>query len=91
MLRAEVSAGASVWTRRPVRDGFEYRSLRFALRVRVRDYVCLKHWRSCKGLFGETTTTPTCLGIGEWVRSNPLRVRFVLVRRPKQGRQAFES
>ncbi len=56
--------------------------------MRGRDFVRLKRWRSCKGLFAQATTTPTCLGIGEWVRSNPLRVRFVLVRQPKQGRQA---
>lgn len=61
---------------------------RWVGRVRGRDFVRLKRWRSCKGLFAESTTTPTCLGIGEWVRSNPLRVRFVLVRQPKQGRQA---
>jgi len=56
--------------------------------VRGRDYIRLKRWRSCKRLFAEATTTPTCLGIGEWVRSNPLRAIFVLVRLPKQGRQA---
>jgi hypothetical protein len=36
----------------------------------------------------EATTTPTCLGTGEWVRSNPLRALFVLVRLPQKGRQA---
>jgi len=57
-------------------------------RVRGRDHIKLKHrWRSCKRLFGAATTTPTALGIGEWVRSNPLPATFALVRRPKQGRR----
>ncbi len=61
---------------------------RWVGRVRGRDYLKLKRWRSCQRLFEEATTTPTCLGVGEWVRSNPLRATFVLVRLPKQGRQA---
>jgi hypothetical protein len=48
-------------------------------RVRGRDYIKLTWcWRSCKRLFEEATTTPNCLGGGH----------CVLVRRPKQGRQA---
>jgi len=62
---------------------------RWVGRVRGRDYVKLKHrWRSCKRIFAEATTTATALGIGEWVRSNPLRAAFVLIRKPKQGRRA---
>jgi Transposase DDE domain. len=62
---------------------------RWVGRVRGRDFVKLKHrWRSCKRLFAQATTTATALGIGEWVRSNPLRAAFVLVRKPKQGRRA---
>jgi hypothetical protein len=62
---------------------------RWVGRVRGRDYIKLKHrWRSCKRLFAEATTTARALGIGEWVRSNPLRAAFVLVRKPKQGRRA---
>jgi hypothetical protein len=62
---------------------------RWVGRVRGRDTVKLKHrWRSCKRIFAEATTTATALGIGEWVRSNPLRAAFVLVRKPKQGRRA---
>ena len=61
---------------------------RWVGRVRGRDYVKLKRWRSCKRLFEEATTTPTCLGTGEWIRSNPLGAIFVLVRLPRQGRQA---
>ena len=62
---------------------------RWVGRVRGRDYIKLKYrWRSCKHIFKEATTTPTTLGIGEWVRSNPLRATFVLVRKPKLGRRA---
>ena len=62
---------------------------RWVGRVRGRDTVKLKHrWRSCKRIFAEATTTATALGIGEWVRSNPLRAAFVLIRNPKQGRRA---
>jgi len=61
---------------------------RWVGRIRGRDHIKLKYrWRSCKRVFAEATTTPTALGIGEWVRSNPLRAAFVLVRNPKQGRQ----
>lgn len=50
-------------------------------RVRGRDYVRLNRgWVSCKTIFKRAITTPTALGGGEWVRSNPLRVIFVLVR-----------
>lgn len=61
---------------------------RWVGRVRGRDYVKLKRWRSCQRLFEEATTTPTCLGSGAWIRSNPLRAICVLVRLPRQGRQA---
>jgi hypothetical protein len=61
---------------------------RWVGRVRGRDYLKLQHrWRSCKRLFEQATTTPTALGIGEWVRSNPLQAVFVLVRQPQQGRR----
>lgn len=62
---------------------------RWVGRVRGRDFIKLKHrWRSCKRVFAEASETPSALGIGEWVRSNPLRAAFVLVRKPKQGRRA---
>lgn len=58
-------------------------------RVRGRDYVQLKsRWISCKTLFQRARATPRALGIGQWVRSNPLRALFVLVRLPDQGRHA---
>jgi hypothetical protein len=53
---------------------------RWVGRVRGRDYIKLKQrWRSCKRLFEEATTTASCLGSGQCVRSNPLRALFVLV------------
>ncbi|QVL48993.1 MAG: hypothetical protein KFB96_00130 [Thiocapsa sp.] len=44
-------------------------------------------WSSCKTLFKRATATPTALGEGEWVRSNPLRAVFALVRRAPKGRR----
>ena len=61
---------------------------RWVGRVRGRDFIKLKQrWRSCKRVFAQASTTPTALGIGEWVRSNPLRAAFVLVRQARQGRR----
>jgi hypothetical protein len=56
-------------------------------RVRGRDGVELKQrWYSCKQLFERATQTPIALGIGQWVRSNPLRACFVLVLpKPRRG------
>ncbi|WP_295461377.1 IS4 family transposase [uncultured Thiodictyon sp.] len=62
---------------------------RWVGRIRGRDYIRLsKQWVSCTTLFQKATETPTGLGEGDWVRSNPLRALFVLVRRAKQGRSA---
>ena len=61
---------------------------RWVGRVRGRDFVRLKsRWSSCKTLFGRATATPTALGEGDWVRSNPLRAVFALVRRVPKGRR----
>jgi len=61
---------------------------RWVGRVRGRDCIKLKQrWHSCKRVFAQATRTPTALGIGAWVRSNPLRACFVLVRQAPQGRQ----
>jgi hypothetical protein len=61
---------------------------RWVGRVRGRDCIKLKQrWRSCKRVFEQATPTPSALGIGEWVRSNPLRACFVLVRQAPQGRR----
>ncbi len=50
-------------------------------RVRGRDFLRLKHrWVSCKRLFERVTATPTSLGVGDWVRSNPIPAMIVLVR-----------
>jgi hypothetical protein len=60
---------------------------RWVGRVRGRDYIKLKQrWHSCKRVFAQATRTPSALGIGAWVRSNPLRACFVLVRQAPQGR-----
>jgi hypothetical protein len=57
-------------------------------RVRGRDHVRLKtRWASCKTIFRRATATPMALGQGEWVRSNPLRAIFVLVRHADKGRR----
>jgi len=54
---------------------------RWVGRVRGRDYLRLnRHWVSCQTIFKQARQTPKALGEGEWVRSNPLRAIFVLVR-----------
>ena len=61
---------------------------RWVGRVRGRDFVRLKRrWASCKTIFRRATPTPTALGEGDWVRSNPLRAIFVLVRQANKGRR----
>jgi hypothetical protein len=60
---------------------------RWVGRVRGRDFLRPKdRWVSCKTLFKRATKTPTSLGVGEWVRSNPLSAVIVLVRLPPRGR-----
>jgi hypothetical protein len=46
-----------------------------------------RSWTSCKTLFKRATATPTALGEGDWVRSNPPRAVFALVRRVPKGRR----
>ncbi|WP_141699112.1 transposase, partial [Candidatus Thiosymbion oneisti] len=73
----------------PFYRGVERLGWRWVGRVRGRDYVRLNHgWVSCQTLFKRATTTPTTLGEGEWVRSNPLRARLVLVRLVDKGRRS---
>ncbi len=60
---------------------------RWVGRVRGRDQVCLEaNWSSCKTIFRRATSTPRRLGEGQWIRSNPLRAVFVLVRHADKGR-----
>lgn len=60
---------------------------RWVGRVRGRDHVCLKgRWANCQRIFQRASATPTALGEGDWVRSNPLRAIFVLVRHADKGR-----
>jgi hypothetical protein len=62
---------------------------RWVGRLRGTDYVQLDaRWKKGKSLFSRATSTPTRLGIGKWVRSNPLDAVMVLVRFPKKGRRA---
>lgn len=62
---------------------------RWVGRVRGRDFVRLTtRWASCKTVFRRATPTASALGVGEWVKSNPLRALFVLVKQPPKGRRA---
>jgi hypothetical protein len=61
---------------------------RWVGRVRGRDFLRLKdRWVSCQAIFKRATRSPTLLGEGEWVRSNPLRAIYVLVRMAAKGRR----
>jgi len=61
---------------------------RWVGRVRGRDFLRPKHhWVSCKTLFKRATATPTSLGVGHWVRSNPMAAVIVLVRLAPKGRR----
>jgi len=65
---------------------------RWVGRVRGRDFLRpKKRWISCKSLFKKATTTPQSLGVGTWVRSNPLPALIVLVRLPAKGRHAKDA
>ncbi len=60
---------------------------RWVGRLRGRDFVRLDgDWESGKLLFPKATLKPVRLGIGDWVKSNPLSVVMVLVRLRKCGR-----
>lgn len=72
----------------PFYRAVERRGWRWVGRVRGRDFLRVKqHWVSCKTLFRRATATPTRLGLGHWVRSNPLEALLVLVKQPPQGRR----
>ena len=61
-------------------------------RVRGRDYLYLnRRWVSCKTLFKQARQRPKALGEGEWVRGNPLRAIFVLVRLASKGRRSHNA
>jgi hypothetical protein len=54
------------------------------------DHIILRprqRWVSCKTLFKSATATPTSLGVGDWVRSNPIAAVMVLVRLAPRGRR----
>jgi hypothetical protein len=66
----------------------EHLGWRWVGRVRGRDFLRPKfRWVSCKTLFKSATATPTSLGVGDWVRSNPIAAVIVLVRLAPQGRR----
>ena len=72
----------------PFYRAVERRGWRWVGRVRGRDFLRLKqHWVSCKTLFRRASATPARLGLGDWVRSNPLQALLVLVKEPPKGRR----
>jgi hypothetical protein len=67
----------------------EHLGWRWVGRLRGTDYVQLDcQWQSGKSLFSGATSTPRRLGVGQWVKSNPLDAVMVLVRFPRKGRSA---
>ena len=72
----------------PFYRAVEHLGWRLVGRVRGRDFLRPRHrWVSCKTLFKSATATPTSLGVGEWVRSNPIAAVIVLVRLAPKGRR----
>ncbi len=70
----------------------EHLGWRWVGRVRGRDYLRPnQRWVSCKTLFKRATATPTSLGVGEWVRSNPICAVLVLVRLAPKGRRGHNA
>jgi Transposase DDE domain len=60
---------------------------RWVGRLQGRDYVQLRgRWVGGKSLFKRATTAPQRLGVGLWVKSNPLAALMVLIRLPACGR-----
>lgn len=58
-------------------------------RIRNRDMVKRvggTTWSGCKHLYPSATETPRCLGAFDYVRSNPVACRLVIVKRRRQGR-----
>lgn len=73
----------------PFYRAVEHLGWRWVGRVRGRDSLRLtSRWVSCKTIFKRATPTATSLGFGDWVKSNPLRALFVLVRQAPKGRRA---
>jgi len=65
----------------PIFRAVEALGWRWVGRLRGRDYVRLKtDWISSKSLFPIAAIKPVRLGIGHWVKSNPLPALMVLVR-----------
>ena len=62
-------------------------------RIRGRDFLCWENeadqWFSSKLLHKKATTKAICLGLIQWVRSNPLSAFIVLIRQTKKYRKAL--
>jgi hypothetical protein len=60
-------------------------------RIRSRDFIAFNddptQWFGAKGLYNQATTQAKDLGQIDWVRSNPLPSRLILIRQPKKRRQ----
>ena len=60
---------------------------RWVGRLQGRDYIRLgSRWISGKSLFEKAKEQAVRLGVGAWVKSNPLQAVMVLIRLPKCGR-----
>jgi hypothetical protein len=58
-------------------------------RIRNRDMVKRVGghiWSGCKSLYAGASETPRCLGQFDYVRSNPVRCRLVIIKRRRKGR-----
>lgn len=59
-------------------------------RIRSRDFICFDgvpdQWLGAKTLYEQATTRPKDLGHADWVRSNPLASRLVLIRQTRKRR-----
>lgn len=58
-------------------------------RIRNRDMVRRvggQTWHGCKNCYASATKTPRCLGRFDYVRSNPVPCRLVIVKRRRKGR-----
>lgn len=60
-------------------------------RIRSRDFICFdgvrSQWLGAKTLYEQATTRPKDLGHADWVRSNPLASRLILIRQPRKRRR----
>lgn len=70
------------------------RGWHFIGRLRGRNRVLLQHepfWRPVRALFHRATTEAQDLGLGRYVRNNPVEVRLVLAKRAGKQRHQFTA